>query len=175
MSLQPVLLHPQVAARRVHLRHGINLSHWFSQVYVPAGYTPQHFDTYLTGEDLALIRSMGFDHVRFPIAPEPILQAVVGDMLPVGYLARLDRVVQTILDQGLRVIIDIHPEQAFKKQLAREDETVETFLHFWERFAAHFAKFVAGERHAVEASPCGRVGRQLLVSCSVPSGRTVDV
>ena len=34
--------------RAQHLRHGINLSHWFSQVFDPKGYTKEHFDAYDT-------------------------------------------------------------------------------------------------------------------------------
>jgi len=53
--------------RAQHLRHGINLSHWFSQVFDPKGYTKEHFDTYDTAQDIALIKAMGFDHVRFTL------------------------------------------------------------------------------------------------------------
>lgn len=56
---------PSIAQRRAaHLRHGINLSEWFAQVYDKKGYTREHFETWTTAEDIALIKSMGFDHVR---------------------------------------------------------------------------------------------------------------
>ena len=55
-------------ARFAHLRHGINLSHWFSQA---ANYSKSHLDTHTTAPDIALIKSLGFDHVRFPIEPAP--------------------------------------------------------------------------------------------------------
>jgi endoglucanase len=132
---------PRTVTRAAHLRRGINLSHWFSQVYVPAGYTPKHFDSYMSGADIALIKSMGFDHVRFPLAPEPILNAADPGRLPPEYMARLDLVVQTILDHDLAAIIDIHPETKFKKRLALDDAVVEAFVTFWEALAAHFSKF----------------------------------
>jgi len=31
------------ASRLAHIRHGINLSEWFAQVYDPKGYTKEHF------------------------------------------------------------------------------------------------------------------------------------
>jgi endoglucanase len=143
----PVAIQPQVSpivSRRVaHLRRGINLSHWFSQVYSPLGYTARHFDTWMTAKDIALIKSMGFDHVRFPIAPEPILKASRPPKLPVKYIARLERHVQRMLDHDLAVIIDIHPETPYKKALAVNDKKVATFVSFWEALAAHFAKFDA--------------------------------
>ena len=59
-----------LAARFGRLRRGINLSHWFSQA---ANYSKTHLDTHTTAQDIALIKSMGFDHVRFPIEPAPLL------------------------------------------------------------------------------------------------------
>jgi hypothetical protein len=53
-----------VRARFSHLRHGINLSHWFAQS--PGDdYSKEHLQTHTTVEDIALIKTMGFDHVRF--------------------------------------------------------------------------------------------------------------
>src|SRR5512132_1507895 len=57
-------------ARFAHLRRGINLSHWFSQA---ANYSKAHLDTHTTSQDIALIKSLGFDHVRFPIETAPLL------------------------------------------------------------------------------------------------------
>src|SRR5271169_5760271 len=60
--------------RAEHLRHGINLSHWFAQVYDAKGYTKEHFDCYDTAQDMALIKTMGFDHVRFTLNCEPMFR-----------------------------------------------------------------------------------------------------
>src|ERR1051325_11026636 len=59
-----------LAVRAAHLRRGVNLSHWFSQ---SANYSKTHLETHTTAQDIALIKSMGFDHVRFPIEPAPLL------------------------------------------------------------------------------------------------------
>ena len=63
------------AARLAHIRHGINLSGWFAQVYDPKGYTKEHFQTSTTASDIALIKSMGFDHVRLSVNPQPFMDA----------------------------------------------------------------------------------------------------
>ena len=63
------------AARLAHIRHGINLSEWFAQVYDPKGYTKEHFQNWTTASDIALIKSMGFDHVRLSVNPQPIMDA----------------------------------------------------------------------------------------------------
>ncbi len=44
-----------------------------------------------------------------------------------------------ILDHGLAVVIDLHPESDFKARLAKDDEFVERFADFWRAFAAHYS------------------------------------
>ncbi|HEY0256912.1 MAG TPA: cellulase family glycosylhydrolase [Candidatus Methylacidiphilales bacterium] len=140
MSIQPQVS-PIVARRIKHFRRGINLSHWFSQVDPANGYIASHFDSWISGKDFALIKAMGFDHVRFPIAPEPILNERSPSELPSEYIGKLDRNIQAMLDIDLAVIIDIHPNVAFKGGLATSDEKVAVFVSFWEALASHFSKF----------------------------------
>jgi endoglucanase len=125
--------------RAEHLRHGINLSHWFAQVFDPKGYTKEHFDTYDTAQDMALIKSMGFDHVRFTLNSAPMFEPGQADRIPADYLAMVDATVKMILDQGLAVIIDIHPDSDFKAQLAADDGVVEQFEDFWRALARHYS------------------------------------
>jgi len=129
-----------VAFRRAaHLKHGINTSHWFSQVYDPKGYTPEHFETFTTPDDIALIRQMGFDHIRFSINPVPFLHSGQWDSIPADYLVQLDKAVNTILAHDLAVIIDVHPESDFKRKLASDNDAVEQFADLWRAMASHFA------------------------------------
>src|SRR5271157_2444430 len=100
--------------RAEHLRRGINLSEWFAQVYDPKGYTKEHFESWTTAEDIALIKGLGFDHVRLSVNPEPMFRAGHADEIPADYLGYLDAAVKMILDQGLAVTIDIHPDSDFK-------------------------------------------------------------
>ncbi len=91
-----------VAQRRLgHLRHGINISDWFAQVYDPNGFTKQHFDTAITARDLDLIRAMGFDHVRLSVDPKPMFHAKQADQIASEELNYLDAAVKMILDRGL--------------------------------------------------------------------------
>ncbi len=63
------------AVRLAHIRHGVNLSGWFAQVYDPKGYTKEHLQTWTTACDIALIKSAGFDHVRLSVNPQPFMDA----------------------------------------------------------------------------------------------------
>ena len=127
--------------RAAHLRHGINLSEWFAQVYDPKGYTKEHFETWTTAQDIALINTMQFDHVRLSVNPQPMFRRKQADRIPEDYLGYLDAAVKMVLDQCLTVIIDIHPESDFKEKLASDNEFVEQFADFWRALAKHYSSW----------------------------------
>src|SRR5450432_1247924 len=129
-----------VAQRRLaHLQHGINASDWFAQVYDPKGYTKEHLESWTTAQDIALIKAMGFDNVRLSVNPQPMFRHGHADELPADYLGYLDAAVKMILDQGLAVTIDLHPESDFKAKLGSDDDFVEQFCEFWRALAHHYS------------------------------------
>src|SRR5260370_9106098 len=73
------------SSRLAHIRHGINLSEWFAQVYDPKGYTKEHFESWTTASDIALIKSAGFDHVRLSVNPQPMMDAMRRPARRAGY------------------------------------------------------------------------------------------
>jgi endoglucanase len=125
--------------RLANLRHGINASEWFAQVYDPKGYTKEHFQSWTTAQDIALIKAMGFDHVRLSVNPEPMFRHNRADEIPAEYLGYLDDAVKMILAHDLAVVIDIHPESEFKAKLAHEDTFVEQFSDYWRALARHYS------------------------------------
>jgi endoglucanase len=128
------------AARLAHIRHGINLSEWFAQVYDPKGYTKEHFQNWTTASDIALIKSMGFDHVRLSVNPQPIMDANRRQGGTAEYFSSLDAAIKMILDAGLAVEIDMHPDSDFKARL-KEDDFVERFADFWRTVARHYSSW----------------------------------
>src|SRR5262245_48302679 len=84
------------AARLAHLKSGINLSHWFAQS-PNNDYSKAHLDSFTTAQDLALIKSMGFDHVRFTIEPGPLFNSADPSSLQTPYLQYLDAALDMIL------------------------------------------------------------------------------
>ena len=125
--------------RATHLRHGINLSEWFAQVYDPKGYNKDHLEGWITLDDMSLIKSMGFDHVRLSINPQPMMRHNLADQIPPEYLGYLDDAVKMILGHGLAVIIDMHPDSDFKQRLVQENSFVEQFSDFWRALAKHYS------------------------------------
>jgi endoglucanase len=130
-------------AREKRLQHGINASEWFAQVYDKRGYTKEHFHDWTTAEDIALIKSMGFNHVRLSVNPQPMMDAREPNKIPADYLAEVDAAVKMILDRGLAVVIDMHPDSDFKARLAKDDDFVERFADFWRAVAQHYSMWDA--------------------------------
>jgi endoglucanase len=129
------------ASRLAHLRRGINLSEWFAQVYDPRGYTKEYFQAWTTSTDIALIKSAGFDHVRLSVNPQPLMNAIQGRDGGAEYLGCLDAAMKMILDAGLAVELDMHPDSDFKARLAKDDEAVERFADFWRTMALRYASW----------------------------------
>lgn len=127
-----------LAARFGRLRRGINLSHWFSQA---PNYTKAHLETHTTAQDIALIKSMGFDHVRLPIEPAPLLSETPDpSILNSTYLQYVDSALDMVLATGLAVVVDIHPSDEFKLRMNRDERGIEAFQKFWRAFASHLSK-----------------------------------
>jgi len=86
-------------------------------------------------EDIALIKALGFDHVRLSVNPKPMWQRNDADDFPAEYL---DAAVNMILDKHLAVVIDIHPDGDFKEKLS-SDAAVEQFPDFCRALAKHYS------------------------------------
>ncbi len=129
-------------SRLAHLRHGVNLSAWFAQVYDPRGYTKEHFEAWNTRQDIALIKSAGFDHVRLSVNPQPLMDAMRRSDRGAEYFGYLDAAMKMILDAGLTVELDMHPDSDFKAKL-EQDDLVERFADFWRTVAQHYSSWSA--------------------------------
>jgi endoglucanase len=124
-------------ARAQHLRRGINASIWFAQH--PQDYSVERLRTFTTADDIALMAKLGFDHVRLSIDADPLVEWQKSHAATTPFLTELDRVVKTILDDHLSVIIDIHPESSYKAPLRQGTTSVQQFTSLWRTLAAHYA------------------------------------
>jgi endoglucanase len=127
----------QIAQSRIgRLRHGINLSHWFAQ---SRDYSKAHLESHTTGEDIALIKNVGFDHVRLTLEPALLFNWDDPSKLKTEQLKYLDNALDLILTQGLAVLVDIHPSDEFKVKLNSSDRQIEAFGKFWQALAQHLS------------------------------------
>jgi aryl-phospho-beta-D-glucosidase BglC (GH1 family) len=128
----------QIAQSRIaRLRHGVNLSHWFAQ---SGDYSKTHLESHTTGEDIALIKNVGFDHVRLTIEPALLFNWDDPSKLKAEQLKYLDNALDLILTQGLAVVVDIHPSDEFKVKLNSNDRQIEAFGKFWQALAQHLSR-----------------------------------
>ncbi len=123
-------------ARAARLKRGINLSMWYAQ---SSDYSAARLASYTTADDFRLIKSLGFDHVRLSIDPEPLLLEKQSGALRPEAIARLDHTLQQITAEGLAVVLDIHPEEGWKKEISATEDGTTRFLNFWRVFAHHYA------------------------------------
>jgi endoglucanase len=131
-------LPPSLAARRAQLLHrGVNASMWFAQA---SDYSTARLRSYTPADDIALMHSMGFDHVRLSIDGDELLRGAPPNGLNANFVAELDTAVNTMLKDDLRVIVDVHPSDEFKHQLRTEDAAVARFCALWRGLASHYAQ-----------------------------------
>ncbi len=123
----------QIADSRFdELTRGINLSHWFSQA--------SNFDAnYITEQDIASIKSLGFEHVRLPIDAAFLFDENNPGVLNTQNLQYLDDALNKIEAHDLSVIIDLSPGDNFKERLANDDAFVTSAAQFWKALAAHLS------------------------------------
>jgi endoglucanase len=80
---------------------GVNLSHWMSQT---RDWAPK--DKFITLEDIKLIRSFGFDHIRLPVDEEELWDED-GRVIE-GSLQHVRNCLDWCAQCGLRAVIDLH-------------------------------------------------------------------
>src|SRR5438132_1021349 len=98
------------------LRRGLNLSHWFAQARSAHGYNQEHLTTYTTASDVALIRRLGFDHVRLSVDPALLFTPANVEIVQRDRLQELERVIRMIVDADLAVVIDMHPTPTSRRR-----------------------------------------------------------
>ncbi len=118
------------------LTRGINASHWFAQR--PA--SPSHLRTFMQPDDFRQIKALGFRHVRLPVNPTLLLNERNPEALNEEYLGYLDDALDMILAHDLAVIVDMHPEDSFKRRLEEDDAFVEVYARFWRALAQHLSR-----------------------------------
>ncbi|MBE5849063.1 MAG: glycoside hydrolase family 5 protein [Lachnospiraceae bacterium] len=126
---------------------GVNLGGWLSQC---VAYTEEHFNNFITGEDIKRIKSFGLDHVRVPVDYDVFMKEQ-GDLDVVNSegISHIDDCIDWCRKHGLNMILDLHKAKGYMFDAGAvpdadvffEDEMLqETFYDTWEMFAARYGK-----------------------------------
>jgi endoglucanase len=133
LSLLGLAGSPAADTPQPHLRHGINLSNWFTDFRRQP----------LTGHDFDQIKAAGFDHVRIPVNPESlgfsISEASTGRVL--FDFAGLDDAVNLARDRDLSVILDVQPSDGFRSEMEQDPRTEPAMIALWHHIAEHYMTY----------------------------------
>lgn len=130
-------------------QRGINLGGWFSQ----CPHTEEHYDSFLSENDIAVIADWGLDHIRLPIDYE-LLETESGKYNEHGF-SRIAEVADWCEKYGLNLIIDLHKTAGYsfdeghgESGLFESEALQERFYRLWEEIAKRFGSLY--ERAAFE-------------------------
>ncbi len=128
------------------LSKGVNLGGFLSQC---SEYTIEHYETFISKEDIKKIKEMRFDHIRLPIDYE-VLETEDGIELTDNFRF-IDNTLSWCREYGLKVLIDVHKtwgyffDNAGKSEglntLFDSEEAIDRFLGLWEKLSTRYGKF----------------------------------
>jgi endoglucanase len=112
--------------------HGANLGNYLE---APPG---QNWGVTFTGNECAIMRAEGFDHVRVPVGWQHYAGPAPDFTLSPEIFARVDYVVTNALANHLAVMINIHHFNELDRDPAG---STDEFLKLWRQIAAHYRNF----------------------------------
>ena len=123
-------------------KHGVNLGGWLSQCV----HTKEHYETFITEEDLKVIKSWGLDHVRIPVDYN-LVQNLDGSFKEEGF-AYIQKAIDWCKNNNLNMILDLHKTIGYSFDEFHgesgffEDEKYQNmFYSLWEEFAKRYSKY----------------------------------
>ena len=119
---------------------GINLGGWLSQ----CRHEKEHYDAFITEEDICRISSIGADHIRLPIDYETV-ETEDGEILESGF-GYIDRCVEWCGKYRLNVVLDVHKTAGFSfddtdNTLFASPELQQRFLRLWDRISGRYGGY----------------------------------
>ena len=126
-------------------QHGINLGGWLSQRVAD---TKEHFDTFITEEDVNTLASWGLDHLRLPVDYDTI-ETDDGEIIEKGY-KYIDNCIEWCRKYNLNTVIDLHRTVGYMFDSDVEGDPLiffkdkglqDRFITIWKRLATRYEKY----------------------------------
>lgn len=123
-------------------KKGVNLGGWLSQCC----HTKEHYDSFISRNDIDKIASWGLDHVRLPIDYD-LVETADGAVCEKGYVY-IDNAIKWCGEAGLKLVLDLHKTAGFsfdkgegENGFFESEELQERFYRLWERLAERYGKY----------------------------------
>lgn len=125
------------------IEKGVNLSHWVSQCF---GWSPR--DKFITESDIALIDSLGYDHVRLPVDEEELFHE--DGTFKDTALNYVKSCIDWCLKRDLRVVFDLHILRSHhfnsrngegKMTLWTDSAAQNNFLYLWDKLSDELKQY----------------------------------
>ncbi len=121
-------------------KKGVNLGGWLSQCC----HTKEHYDSFISEEDIKTIAAWNTDHVRLPVDYN-LLEDDNGNFKDDGF-AYIDNAVNWCKSAGLNIIIDLHKTAGYSFDKGENEsgffensDLQERFMKLWEHIAERYA------------------------------------
>ncbi len=128
---------------------GINLGGWLSQCC----HTKEHYDSFITEDDIKKISEWGLDHIRVPVDYN-LVENEDGTYRPEGFVY-IQKVIDWCGRYDLNMVLDLHKTAGYSFDAGEKEEGFfvsreyqERFYKLWEEFARRYGKY--GHRLAFE-------------------------
>ena len=122
--------------------HGVNLGGWLSQ----CDHTKERYDSFITKEDIAVIKDWGMDHIRVPVDYD-LVEDKAGNYKDDGF-AYIEKALEWTGEYGLNMVLDLHRTFGYSFDEAHgetgffdNEDYQERFYRLWEEFARRFGKY----------------------------------
>lgn len=127
----------------MELRRGINFGGYLSQ----CEHSSQHYQTFITEEDVKAVTSWGFDHIRLPIDCE-VFEHADGTLHKEG-IAFVDQFIEWCEKANIDVVLDLHKAYGYdfndagdseKNNLFHNEGLKQRFINLWAMIAKRYGE-----------------------------------
>ncbi|MGC8666989.1 MAG: glycoside hydrolase family 5 protein [Chthonomonadales bacterium] len=123
-------------SRLERLKSGVNITRWFT-AWGPVG--PDHYRTYISDDELAMMHKMGIRHVRLCFSPEFLYDpGNPAEPIP-NHLALYEEAIRRIEAHGMAVVVD--PHNTVQPRIEQDGPWRDGFPTFWGALAAKLKRF----------------------------------
>lgn len=127
----------------INLDKGINLGGWLSQ----CEHNTEHYDTFISKDDIKRIASWGLDHVRVPFDYE-LLESEDGNTIDTNF-KYLDNCIEWCKEYNIVAIFDLHKAfgysfiNAYKSSnnLFNDEQLQQRYINFWQKIARRYGGY----------------------------------